>query len=407
MDLDLRPMTFRYLTLLIAFASAAPLTASPGSVQDFQLPAPTPSATNTPQVQGPVDTEAGVPIRPRVIPTGTPAATPSAIPTTTATQPAEPPTGAATPAATVARPPTQPVQRSVQRQPGPLAQPTMVAPADPASTSSNPLTDQPTGTASNLDFTPDLSSEAAVPTPAVAADSLPFNYMWWIAAVIAAIAILAGLYFYRPRGVAAAGAPEIEPPLSRRHPEPQPEPGPNQRQGKAVQPTTPPATAQSAVLPPLPIQLKAQAISLSRSLMNATLSYRLNLTNLGTQMLSEISIRADVVTAHGRAPVNQQLADVDSDLDVVGVVGEIRPSDSHDIRTEFKLPVGSIKTITQGRAQLFVPLLRVRIEVDGKEPMIKTFVVGMTPQAGRGKLHPFRLDEMAQTYREIGLRALT
>jgi hypothetical protein len=194
-----------------------------------------------------------------------------------------------------------------------------------------------------------------------------------------------------------ASTPTIEPPLARREPEPSDE---------APESTIAAASTPAAVLPPLPVQLKAQALSLSRSMMNATLNYRLGLTNLGSHPLQEISIRANVVSAHGKAPANEQLADADSDLDFVSLLAEIKPGDNQSLDASFQIPISSIRALMQRNAYVFVPLLRVRIEVEGKDPMIKTFVVGMKPAEGRGKLLPFRLDEMAQTYREIGLRLL-
>ena len=399
-------MKLRIIILPALLAFAAPATAAPGSVQDFQLPTPTPSATETPQVQGPVDTQAGIPIGPRVIPAATQSATPSEVPPSESTAPAEalPAPEASVPARTnTARP--QPASTPSARQPA-LQR---AAPAiEPSTASTAPEEQSPPQAVNdpleNLDFSPDLSSETSgLPTtsgaPEFSASGI-LDYVWLIAALAALIAVLGGFYLYRQRETPlAVAAPTIEPPLAGQPSEPE-------TTEEAVAPVAPTASAPSAVLPPLPIQMKAKALSLSRSMLNATLSYQLDLENLGTHPLKEISVRADVVTAHGRAPADEQLANRESDLDFVSVIAEISPGDSYSLNGEFRTPVSSIRAITQGNAYVFVPLLRVRIDVDGKDPMIKTFVVGTKPPAGRSKLQPFRLDEMAQTYREVGLRLL-
>ena len=398
-------MKLRIIILPALLAFAAPATAAPGSVQDFQLPAPTPSATETPQVQGPVDTQAGIPIGPRVIPAATPSATPTEEPPSDSPTPVETRSSDGSPPARTNAEQTQRASTPNTRRPTPSQAAPTIAPAtdttaveeqSSSATASEPL--------ENLDFSPDLSSEtsglpSASGVPELSVSGI-LDYVWLIAAFAALVAVLGGFYLYRQRGTPlAVSAPTIEPPLVRQPDEPV-------TKEEAVTPVAPTASAPSAVLPPLPIQMKAQALSLSRSMLNATLSYQLDLTNLGTHPLKEISVRADVVTAHGRAPADEQLANRESDLDFVSVIAEIPPGDSYTLNGEFRTPVSSIRAITQGNAYVFVPLLRVRIDVDGKDPMLKTFVVGTKPPAGRSKLQPFRLDEMAQTYREIGLRLL-
>ncbi len=141
-------------------------------------------------------------------------------------------------------------------------------------------------------------------------------------------------------------------------------------------------------------------------MMNATLSYQIMLRNMGTKTLTEIRVSADMVTAHGQAPVADQMASKESQLPQVAIVAEIAPRETQPLTGDIRLPVGQIRTIRQGKAHLYVPLLRVRIDGEGKDPIIRTFVVGTLPPAGQSKLLPFRLDELAQTYRNIGLRAL-
>ncbi len=145
---------------------------------------------------------------------------------------------------------------------------------------------------------------------------------------------------------------------------------------------------------------------LSRSLMFATLGYSLDLRNLGTRPLRDLTVKADLVTAHGNAPLDEQLADRSTDLLPVTTVELIAAQETYRLDSEYRLPIGQIRTMAQGNAQLYVPLLRISIAMEGKAPLVRSFVVGILPPSGWGKLQPFRRDEMAQNYRDIGLRPL-
>lgn len=140
--------------------------------------------------------------------------------------------------------------------------------------------------------------------------------------------------------------------------------------------------------------------------MNATLSYRIELMNLNNRPVSEISVKADMVTAHGQAPVSEQVADDTTEMPESAFVASIKERETHEVKGTFSLPVGSIRPIAQRNAKLYVPLLRLRVDAVGADPIICTFVVGVKPPERGAKLQPFRLDEMAQTYRQIGLRLI-
>ncbi len=410
-------MKFKTAVSLTAIALAVPALGAPTSVPDFRLPTPTPTAT--PQVQGPVDTEGPVPVAPRVIPTETPTPAP------TATQPAAVPTASSTPTPAPTR---QPVARptaattpSPQRTTVPTAStsPTQLAPSP--SPTVTPTSAAPTAT-DQLQFDPTatLPTQAA-PVEAQSAageETSTSGIALWIAALVALLIALGGIFlFWRQRQPATAGVPEIEPPskwVSRSSDAADLPPLPGS------QPTTPePAKKEAeAVEPPLiagidkptstksSLQIKAQALTLSRSLMNATISYRLELMNLQNQSLGEISIKVDMVTAHGQAPVSEQVANEHTELAETAFVAAIDGRGTHEVKGSFSLPVKAIRPITQRGAALYVPLLRLRVEAPEVDPIICTFVVGNKPPERGAKLQPFRLDEMAQTYRNIGLRLL-
>ena len=137
------------------------------------------------------------------------------------------------------------------------------------------------------------------------------------------------------------------------------------------------------------LRIEATPSHLTRSLMAATFTCRVALVNRSDTALENVTVELDMITAHGSVPTTDQVADPDRSL-------------PHEVR----LPTAEIRIMQQGSAQLYVPLLRVRAMAEGQTPVARTFIVGTLPEEGAKKLQPFRLDEMPQTYRAIGVAAL-
>lgn len=365
----------------LALTAAAPAAAQSSAPGGFSLPPnPTPTASGNPRVQGPVDPDRPFLTQPRDVRTPTPTPTPAPQPTPTPSAPRAAPTPTPAPRPTKAVSPNR-------TTPTPLPTTARVPTPSP---SFSPL---PAPSAAPIPATTLTPPPPIAPAPAPVARTAPEEGGWpwgWIALGVLAIAAAAAAAWFlmRKREEAWDAPAPIEPPLARA---PQPEP------------EAPPAPLAAGVSP---LAIEAQAVKLTRSMMFATLAYELRLTNRGGRPLSHVRLGGDLVTAHGRVPVDQQLADAATPLDIVHDLPELAPGESVNLRGELRLPVQQIRPIPQGGAALYVPLLRVRAEAAGMEPLAKTFVVGMQPAAPGGKLQPFRLDDMPQTYAAIGQRAL-
>lgn len=140
-------------------------------------------------------------------------------------------------------------------------------------------------------------------------------------------------------------------------------------------------------------------------MMNATLSCAITIHNHSALVFENLQISGDLVTAHGKVPAAEQLADGATELAPLDTVPALAAGETAELTANLRIPVNQIRTIAQGRATLYVPLLRLRVTSDGLDPVTQTFVIGMKPP-GTGKVQPFRLDEMPQTYHQIGSRAL-
>ena len=355
---------------LIALAVAgAPLAAqtAPGG---FRLPTPTPTATD---IQGPVDPDRPILTRPRDnTPTPTPRPTPVPTPT---------PTPVATPTPRpVASPTTSALPPRVTATAAPTAQQPATLPGTetplPAPTSASPL--PPTF--------PLPTESAAAPEVTAPADD---GWIGW-ASILGALAIAGGigtaLYLRRRRR-------EDEPPAEIERPRVASDPEPALVAERPLAATGPQLT------------IEARALRMARSMVYATLSYEVLVTNRGGQPLTDVKLGADLVTAHARIPTDQQLADPLLPLAPVKTIAQLDPGQSVTVAGELRLPVAEIRPIPHGKAVVYVPLLRVRGEAEGLIPVARTFVVGV-PGGVNQRLQPFRLDEMPQTYRSVSQHAL-
>ncbi|MEW4448554.1 hypothetical protein [Qipengyuania sp. JC766] len=383
-------MFARYLLLTVSALAVVPAAhaqqqQSPGG---FQLP-PDPTPTPTSRVQGPVNPDTGQ--APRTTETAAPTPTPSAsAPVRQAPTPAATPratqTGG-TQAGTTRTQPTTGAARSPAPNPAqtvpPAIQPT-IDPLESAQPGDTPVA-TPTPTAMPSAALPDTPVPSEVPEPAEAEES----WSGWFALLALAVLAIGGIAWLLRRRNAGRPAPTIERPTLR------PEPASDTS-------AAPPISA-----PVSPIRIEAEALSLSRSFVNTTLSYAITIHNRGPRAIEGVRVSADMTTAHSKVPVDQQLADPATTLPVLTDIEMLQPGAAKQARGEFRLPVNALRTITQGNAHLYVPLLRLRVEAPGMEPVVRTFVVGIRQRGRQSKLLPFRLDEMAQTYREIGLRPLT
>lgn len=364
---------------VVAVLVATPLAAQ--SVNDYRLPQGTPSATASPRPIGPADPDSPNPgpsssPRPRASANAAPVpvATPSAAPAARAT---------ATPAASASAP--SPPQR--QRRAATVALPT--------ATATPPASPSPAPTATTLSALPTPVTPAAPPplptAPLPAAPTADGAGWWpWLAALAGLVAAGFALLWWRQRGRAALPVVAFEPPV------PAPEP-------------TPPAPAP-APRPTSDLVVTLEARRMSASLMAATLSYRLTLTNRGAQPLAALAIEGDMISAHASIPPEQQIAQGGQRLELRHELVELAPGETAEFTGDFRLPLTAITPIRAGEAAFFVPLARFRVEA-GKpggavEVVIQTYVIGelgVDPAAG---LRPFRLDLGPRTYSQLGQRAV-
>lgn len=363
-------MYTRFNLPFAALVLAAPASLAAQSVQEFQLP-PNPTPTASPTVQGPVDTEgSAVPARPRVIATPTPAPTATQAPSATV-QPLPEPTPTPTPLPRTANPTVQRPVPAPTVQSAPVPQRDIVPMPVPAS-------DLPVPTPAPTQ--PEVTDAVPPPAPATIEEQETAQQPEWLwPAAGGGFLALLGIGYLVSRRRRNAEPPQIERPVV--------------------------ASGAGTAVAPADLQLRAEAIKLTRSVMNATLHYRVHVLNRSTGALSGVALGADVVSAHGGLPVEEQVASSAQLLEQRHVFERIAPGQSVRYEGQLTIPLSQARVIRQGNAALFVPLLRVRVDGVGDEPLVKTFVIGQGVPDGE-RVSPFRLDEGPRSYQPIAARAL-
>ncbi|MBC2664010.1 hypothetical protein H7F51_00610 [Novosphingobium flavum] len=370
------------------------------SASDFRLQ----PGTAAPRAQGPVDPEnpaappptaaAPAPVVAPVVATPAPAVTPQPGPLATITpapvSPAGPRAAASAAPAPVAGAPAAPAQRApAAGVPGPAAT-TAAAVPDAA-----PVAPLPAATAQ-------ASAETG---PAPQGGSIAW---WWLipAALIGAGGAFALLW--RRRGVAV---PVIEPLRPVSETDAADADGGAAAQDEVAAPVVAPAPASAPAyaLPDFPVSLVLEAERLSVSLVNATLQYRLSLTNRSAEPLGPIAIAADMIAAHASRSSESQLGTDGTGLELRHELGGLEPGASAELKGELRLPLAEVTPIRAGAATLLVPLVRLRTEAAGMV-LTQAVVVGETPLVPGRPLRPFRLDTGPRIFgavsqREIGAAA--
>jgi hypothetical protein len=200
--------------------------------------------------------------------------------------------------------------------------------------------------------------------------------------------------------------PEIERPRVPARPEPaaaaKPAPAPLPRIEKplAAEPAgAPPAAA------PHPLHISIEPSKLALTLMNATLSYRLTLTNRGAEALEDLTISADLIGAHAALTREEQLAGPLTELTERHRLAGLAPDESGVVSGQLRLPLAMVRPIVRGKAALLVPLARFRVSMRGQEPRCFTVVVGQPSPRNEATIQPVRLDLGPRIYDGLAGRA--
>jgi hypothetical protein len=364
----MRSKMLAFVSAVSAVSAFSPASPALASLTEFRLPGgEQPQQAPPSDVQGPVAPDVPASRRVRGAPTPTPNAsrdeTPSPAPVAA---PIEVPTGL--------RP--APTPNVTSRTADPARAPVARAAAADAQTPGQ--TAAPPGGAPRSIAAAPASSRATATTIATQPAESGWSWLWLLALPIVLGPLGFVLWAGRNRTRRPAATVAV-PPIER--------------------PRVVPAPALPSV-PTEPLQLSLEPLRLALTLMNATLAYRLELTNRGPAAVTGLTIGADMISAHASMTREEQLSGPQAGTGGNGAplqrIERLAPGESRVIAGEFRLPFPQIVPIRQGNAALLLPLARFRVEADACGPLVRTFAIG---QPGEGNaLQPFRLDQGPRIY---------
>lgn len=170
-------------------------------------------------------------------------------------------------------------------------------------------------------------------------------------------------------------------------------------------PTTdlPPATPAGAVHPAGGPAVQFHASRLDLSLRNATLRYRIGLTNTGAVCTSDFVVDVELVAAHRdlrSGPTGHEAPRHSARCERIVA---LPPDQETAWDGEVRLPLADIRPIAHGQAALLVPLIRINVQSGSDARTTATFVVGGSAAAD-GRVIPFRLDHGPRSHTELASR---
>ncbi|MBO9525755.1 MAG: hypothetical protein J7517_06435 [Sphingobium yanoikuyae] len=424
------------LPLLAVTPALAQQATGSDPVVNLQRAAPPPPADD-PRRQGPeldvfrgtaTPTPTPTPSLPPIVaPTVTPAPTQRTPATTPAPAPQRPtptpaPTRTETPRTTPA--PT-PAERPVARDATPAQPRPAPAVAEPDNAANAVETPPPAALPAPEPVTADNSVTAAEPAPETEAQGLSWP---WIAAAIAALAVIAGFLLMRRRRVAADvdAVPASAPPPAAPRPAPAPVAPPPPAPAPAPAPAPIPAPTPAPAPEPVASAPASDAgdrpwidlgldISLARSsLIGVTIGYTLLLHNRGDRPARDIMVRGILGNAGAQQDaLLRHFFGGETGMPLHSIVS-IAPGETVRMTNELRLAQDEIVPVTMGERSLLVPIAafdaHYRWGEDEEAPegtgrTGRAFIVGQEQEPPAERLSPFRLDQGPRQFRRPAARA--
>lgn len=153
------------------------------------------------------------------------------------------------------------------------------------------------------------------------------------------------------------------------------------------------------------LAVSVEAMRLDRSILNATVGYRVTVRNRTAAALSGVVVEADLVSASRDRAIEQQIAFPEQALTERHRAERLAPGQSLRFEGQVRLPLSEASAIWQGRIGLLVPLLRVRATAAQARPVATTLVIGRS-EGNAARPQPFRLDEPPRSYAPLAQRVL-
>lgn len=172
-------------------------------------------------------------------------------------------------------------------------------------------------------------------------------------------------------------------------------------------PVAPPAAAAPPPSPPVPptgtLTVDLLPMQMSMTLVNAALSWQLEVANRGDAPLENVEIAFDMISAHKELGVAERTSGPAEGAEQ-RKLGQIPPGEVRVVDGVARLPFPAIVPIWHGDVALLMPLVRLRVSAGGAMPITRVILVGQPSPRDPATLQPFRLDLGPRVYPDLARR---
>lgn len=144
-------------------------------------------------------------------------------------------------------------------------------------------------------------------------------------------------------------------------------------------------------------------VQMSMTLVNAALSWKLEVANRGGTALDGVEVAFDMISAHKQLGVEERTSGPRDGAEV-RKLGQIQPGGVRVLDGVVRLPFPAIVPIWHGDLALLMPLVRLRVSAAGAMPITRVILVGQPSPRDPATLQPFRLDLGPRVYPDLARR---
>lgn len=145
-------------------------------------------------------------------------------------------------------------------------------------------------------------------------------------------------------------------------------------------------------------------LHMTMTLVNAALSWRLEVTNRSSAALDGLEVAIDMISAHKDLGEEERTSGPGVGAEMQSL-GQLPPGGVRVIEGVVRLPFAAIVPIWHGELALLMPLVRLRISAAGAMPVTRVVLVGQPSPRDPATLQPFRLDLGPRVYPDLARRA--
>lgn len=145
---------------------------------------------------------------------------------------------------------------------------------------------------------------------------------------------------------------------------------------------------------------------LTVGLAELTVSWMLDLRNVGDTHLVALRIWSDMTGVQGGMQARKQLEGAQGKRASLHRIGSLFPGAKGRIKGEWRFPLADIPPVEGARAIVVLPMVRFRFVGAGFAPFRTAFLIGLPPEPGSGRLKPVRLDEGTKTLSRVVAKRL-